>query len=175
MKICVGSTNQVKIEAVREALSEYGLDAEIISVKASSDVSEQPKSLDETIKGAMNRAKNAFSNCTYSIGLESGLVPIPHTKTGYMDICACAIYDGKEFHLGMSSAFEYPREMTRLVFEENLDIDQAAFKTGLTKNPDVGSEEGVIGILTKGRLLRKDYTKQAVVTALIHLENPHLF
>ena len=175
MKICVGSTNQVKIEAVREALSEYGLDAEIISVKASSDVSEQPKSLDETIKGAMNRAKNAFSNCTYSIGLESGLVPIPHTKTGYMDICACAIYDGKEFHLGMSSAFEYPREMTRLVFEENLDIDQAAFKTGLTKNPDVGSKEGVIGILTKGRLLRKDYTKQAVVTALIHLENPHLF
>ena len=175
MKICVGSTNQVKIEAVREALSEYGLDAEIISVKAPSDVSEQPKSLDETIKGAMNRAKNAFSNCTYSIGLESGLVPIPHTKTGYMDICACAIYDGKEFHLGMSSAFEYPREMTRLVFEENLDLDQAAFKTGLTKNPDVGSEEGVIGILTKGRLLRKDYTKQAVVTALIHLENPHLF
>lgn len=175
MKICVGSTNQVKIEAVRDALSEYGMDAEIISVKVPSGVSEQPKSLDETIKGAMNRAKNAFSNCAYGIGLESGLVPIPYTKTGYMDICACAFYDGKEFHLGLSSAFEYPREITRLVFEENLDIDQAAYKTGLTKNSDVGTEEGVIGILTKGRLLRKDYTKQAVVTALIHLENPHLF
>ena len=59
--------------------------------------------------------------------------------------------------------------------EEGVHIDQAAFRTGLTKNNDIGEAEGVIGILTKGRVKRKDYNKQAIITALIHLENPELF
>ncbi len=131
--------------------------------------------MNETIQGAMNRATNAFSDCQYSFGLESGLMKVSHTKTGYMDFCACAIYDGKNHHLGLSSAFEYPLEVTQLVFKKGLDINQAFYKTGLTKDPKVGSAGGAIGILTKGRLLRKDYTKQAITMALIHLENKKIF
>ncbi len=177
MKITVGSTNPVKLEAVKEAIKDYDFlaDAEVVGVKAVSGVSEQPKSIDETVNGAINRAKNIFHDCDYSIGIENGLMKVPNTKTGYMDVTVCAIYDGRHFHMGLSSAFEYPREVTRLVFEEGLDIDQAAYETGITGNPDVGNAEGVIGILTKGRLSRKGYTKQAVVMALIQLENPHLF
>src|SRR3990167_7782603 len=177
MKIVVGSTNDVKINAVKEAIQDYDFlsNAQVTGTKISSDVSEQPKSLDETVKGAINRATMAFQNCDYSVGIENGLMKVHSTKTGYMDITVCVIYDGKHFHMGLSSAFEYPKEMTRLVFEEGLDIDQAAQKTGITKKPEVGNSEGMIGILTKGRLPRKEYTKQAVVTALIHLENPHLF
>jgi non-canonical (house-cleaning) NTP pyrophosphatase len=40
----------------------------------------------------------------------------------------------------------------------------------MTTNENIGSEEGAIGILTKGRMTRKEYTKQALRTALIHLE-----
>ena len=47
---------------------------------------------------------------------------------------------------------------------------QEFFKLGITKNPQIGSEEGAIGIVTKGRLDRKEYTKQALRMALIHLE-----
>lgn len=177
MKINVGSKNKVKVNAVKEIISRYDFlrDARVQGIESSSDVAEQPKSLDETIKGAMNRAKNSYKNCDLSIGLESGLMKIPYTKTGYMDVTVCAIYDGKEYHLGLSSAFEYPKELTRLLFEEGLTVNEATQKIGLSNEGDVGSRQGAIGILTKGRLERKEYTKQAIVTALIHLENAHLW
>ncbi|HLD88694.1 MAG TPA: inosine/xanthosine triphosphatase [Candidatus Nanoarchaeia archaeon] len=177
MKITIGSTNDVKVEAVREVIHDYDIlsNAEVNGIDVNSEVSEQPKSLNETIHGAMNRAKNAFRDCNYSFGIESGLMQVPNTKTGYMDVCACVIYDGKDYHIGLSSAFEYPHEIARLVFKDGLGISQAAYRTGLTKNPKVGSAEGVIGILTRGRLPRKEYTKQAIVMALIHLENSKLY
>lgn len=172
MKINVGSKNDVKIVAVKEAVRDYNflLVAEVAGVNASSDVSEQPKSIDETIRGAMNRAKNAFKDCEYSFGIEDGLMQVPNTKTNYMNICACVIYDGQNYHIGLSSAFEYPDNVTKLVFKDGLDINQAFYKIGLTKNPKVGSAEGAIGILTHGRLLRKEYAKQAITMALIHLD-----
>ena len=65
MKVNVGSTNEVKVKAVTETFKDYSLfiNSEFNSFNVKSDVSEQPKSLDETIKGANNRAKNAFQNC----------------------------------------------------------------------------------------------------------------
>ncbi len=177
MKIHVGSTNEVKVNAVKEIIKDYDFlrGAKVRSLEVSSEVSQQPTSIRETIKGAMNRAKKVFKGADYAIGIESGLMKIPYTKTGYMDVTACAIYDGKEFHIGLSSAFEYPKDMTRLVFEEGITISEAAQKTGFSENPNIGKEEGVIGILTKGRMPRKEYTKQALRTALIHLEHAHLW
>jgi inosine/xanthosine triphosphatase len=177
MKINVGTKNIQKIDAVKETLKEYTdfKDSEVIGVKADSLVSDQPKSMDETINGAINRAKNCFNYCDYSFGIESGLMKVPETKTGYMDFTCCAIFDGEKIHLGLSSAFEYPLQVTKMVFDENIDINEAFFKTGLTENPNLGSAEGGIGFLTKGRILRRDYTKQAIYMALIHLENPELY
>ncbi|OIO63560.1 inosine/xanthosine triphosphatase [Candidatus Woesearchaeota archaeon CG_4_10_14_0_2_um_filter_33_10] len=177
MRINVGSKNQVKVDAVREIIKDYDFlsEAEVFSLEVPSGVYKQPTSMDETIQGAKNRAKSAFQNCKYSFGIESGLIKVPHSKTGYMNICACAIYDGKNYHLGISSAFEYPTNVTKLVFSEGLEIDEAIYKTGLTKDKRIGRSGGVIGYLTKGRLTRKEYIKQAIITALIHLENPELF
>ena len=173
MIVNVGSENQVKIEAVKEVLENYEIfnGVEFVSKSVYSSVSKQPKSLDETILGAMNRARNAFENCDYSFGIESGLIEIQHTKTGFMNICACSIYDGRKFYRGLSSAFEYPPEVIKLIFEEGLEVNEAFYKVGLTENPKLGSAEGAIGILTKGKLMRKEYTKQAIITALISLEN----
>lgn len=173
MRINVGSKNNIKIEAVKEVIRDYDFlsNAEVVSINVNSKVSEQPKSIDETIRGAMNRAKNAFKDCEYSFGLEDGLMQIPNTKTNYMNICACAIYDSRNYHIGLSSAFEYPLNIIKLVFEKSLDINQAFYSAGLTKNQKVGYAEGAIGILTHGRLLRKNYTKQAIMMALIHIEN----
>lgn len=173
MKIKVGSKNKAKLEAVAEILKEYAhlSEAEVEGIGTDSGVSDQPKSLDETISGAMNRAKKSFFDCAYSIGLESGLFEVPKSKTGYMDVCACAIFDGKDFHLGLSSAWEFPdKKITDLMIDGGLDMSQAINAVGLVDNPEVGSEEGAIGILTKGRLDRKEYTKQSLRTALIHLE-----
>lgn len=73
MKIVVGSKNQVKVDAVKEIIQDYPhlKDAEIIIVEVGSGVGEQPKSLEETVSGAINRSKNAYKDCDYSFGLES--------------------------------------------------------------------------------------------------------
>jgi inosine/xanthosine triphosphatase len=149
--------------------------AEIISRKTDSGVSDQPKSLEETVRGAINRAKSAFQDCKYSFGIESGLMAVPHTKTGYMDMAICAIYDGSQIHLGMSSAFECPIEITRLVFEEGLDLNQASQRIGITTDPKIGDSQGLVGVISKGHIMRRDYTIQAIKTALIHLQNPELY
>ena len=177
MRIGVGSTNQVKVSAVKELLPLYQIfkDAEVISVETFSGVSDQPLSLEETIQGAKNRAKEAHEGNDFGIGLESGLFEVPHTKTGMMDTCACAIYDGKEYHVGLSSSFEYPIKVMEMVIKGTHNISQAFHENNLTENPDVGAAEGAIGILTKGRLDRIAYTKQALTMALVHLENPELY
>lgn len=177
MRIIVGSTNSVKVEAVTEVISDYIFlkEAEVIGVEVSSRVSAQPKSLEETVHGAMNRARYSFKNCDYSIGLEDGLVRIPRAKTGCMNVCVCDIFDGREHYLGLSSAFEYPLEVVRLVLKEGFDINQAFHQIGLTENPQIGSDEGAIGILSRGRLMRKEYSKQAVMMALVRLENKELY
>lgn len=177
MRVIVGSKNEVKVGAVRELAPEYPfLAAAVIDAfDAKSGVSDQPKTLEETITGAMNRARGAWESgaCDASLGIESGLMVVPFTKTGHMDVCACAIFDGAEYHLGLSSAWEVPADAAKLMLEQGLDMNDAFHRAGYTDNPKIGSAEGAIGLLTKGRLDRKAYTKEAVRTALIHLERAH--
>lgn len=177
MIINVASKNPVKVEAVRETLREYKDLAQykVVGIETNSGVSEQPKSLDETVQGAINRAKAAYKKCVYSFGIESGLMGVPQTKTGNMDFCACAIYDGKNFHLGLSCAFEFPTKVTQMIHEQGIDANEAFYRCGLTTDRKIGSSEGAIGMLTRGRMSRKDYTKQAIQMALIHLENKDLY
>lgn len=177
MKINVASKNPVKVDAVREALQLYPnlKDYEVFGIETNSGVSEQPKSLEETVQGAINRAKAVFNGCVYSLGIESGLMLVPQTKTGSMEFSACAIYDGINHHLGLSCAFELPVEVTRMIYEKGVDVNEAVYRLGLTTNKKVGSSEGSIGMLTGGRISRKDYTKQAIQMALIHLENKDLY
>ena len=172
MNIRVGSLNKIKVEAVRELLQDYSHLASftVEGVSVESAVSAQPKTLDETIQGAMYRAQAIFEHCTYSFGIESGLMAVPYTKTGFMDVCVCVIYNGKDYYLGLSSAWEVPQPVTKLIMEEGLDMNDAAVRAGYTTNSNIGSDQGLIGIVTKGRLNRKAYTKEAIRTALIHLE-----
>jgi len=177
MKIHVASKNPVKVKAVEETLVDYPLfrDAKVIGVESSSGVSEQPKSLEETVQGAVNRAIECLKGSSYGFGIESGLMEVPHTKTGKMDFCACAIYDGAQIHLGLSNAFEFPPAVTKMIHEQGIDANEALYRCGITTDRKVGSSEGAISILTKGRLTRKEYTKQAIQMALIHLENKGLY
>lgn len=176
MKIKVASLNPQKIQAVQETVLDYEIlkGALVEGINASSGVSDQPKSLEETVDGAINRAKNAFIDCDYSFGIESGLITVPKTKSGFMDLCFCAIYDGKDIHLGCSSVFEIPQKIMDLI-HDGMNMQDACFAAGLTDNKNLGSAEGLIGILTKGRVTRLAYTKQAIISALIHLENKNLF
>ncbi len=140
MKINIGSKNKQKIDALKEILKEYPdfLDAEVAAKEVDSGVSHQPKSLQETVDGAEKRAKNSFADCDYSVGLESGLMAVPETKTGYMDVTACAIYDGEKFHLGLSSAFEYPPKVIGHMLANNENASNSFRQLGFTDKPYIG-------------------------------------
>jgi len=175
MKINIGSKNPIKIEAVKEVMANYGSFsvAEISVFEVSSSVNEQPKSIEETVNGAINRAKECFNVCDYSFGIESGLIVVPQAKGGHMELTVCAIFDGKNLHFGISPAFECPLQLTNLVIKKRINLSQTCYDLGLTSNPNLGSSEGIVGVLTKGRVTRKDYTKQAITMAMIHVENPY--
>jgi inosine/xanthosine triphosphatase len=177
MKVNVASKNPVKIEAVREVLRDYTEFSmcNVVGVETDSGVNEQPNSLEETVQGAINRAASVYRDCSCSFGIESGLMKVPNTKTGSMNFCVCAIYDGENNHLGLSCAFEFPIKVTKMVHSQGVDINEAFYLSGLTKEKKIGSAIGAIGLLTRGRISRKDYTKQAVQMALIHLENRELY
>lgn len=168
-RIIVASLNQNKINAVKEVFPSFFVEGQACE----SGVGEQPLSLDETIHGAINRAKEVYMDCTYSVGIEDGISRVPQTASGYMNFCCCAVYDGTRIYLGLGPAFEYPPECTKKVVEDGITISEAC--TPFSGKPNIGYDEGIIGWLTGGRINRKDYTKQAVEMARIQMENPELY
>ncbi len=175
----LGSENMVKKEALEEVIKDYDFlaNATVGTRKVRSLVSSQPLNLKEIIYGATNRAKQAYENCDYSFGIESGFMQLPYAlfvKTGYMELTVCAAYDGRSISLGFSQSFECPQKVIDEILKGR-DLEEACIATGLTANSRIGEAEGILGILTKGRVTRKDYTKQAIRMALIQLENPNLY
>ncbi|MFZ2167512.1 MAG: inosine/xanthosine triphosphatase [Minisyncoccia bacterium] len=177
MKIGVGSKNKTKVNAVADVLLDYPMfvGAEIVGVDVVLEQFGHPKSLEETVEGAVYRAKQAYPGCDYGFGIEGGLMSVPQTKSGYMEVTACAIYDGTRIHMGLSPGFEWPMQVIDAILNKGLDGSQAVKVAGLSSHEKVGEHEGVIGVLTKGRMTRTEYNKDAVLMALIHLENPEHF
>ncbi len=179
MKIHVGSTNQTKVQAVKDAVILYPKlfsNPEVIGIDVNVALFGHPKNIRETVEGAVERAKNAFTDCGYSFGIEGGLMEVPYTKTGFMEVGACAIYDGKNFHIGLGPAYEWPTEVTKMIVSGKADASLAFKQLGYTHHEKLGAVAGgIIGSLTEGRLTREDFTKYSIIMALIQLEKPEFF
>jgi inosine/xanthosine triphosphatase len=176
MKIAIGTKNTAKVQALEETLQGYPIFAkgiQIIPFSVPSEVSNQPLSIEETILGAKNRAKNSFTacdSCSYGFGIESGLIEAPGAKTGFLHVTVCSIYNGTDYYVGLSTGFEVPPSILSLVKDKKMDLCDACLQTGISTNTSIGSQEGLVGILTNGRLDRKTYSKQAITSALVQLE-----
>ncbi|MBI4140228.1 inosine/xanthosine triphosphatase [Candidatus Woesearchaeota archaeon] len=181
MRINIGSINPKKVEAAQETINEYEQlrqgETSLCALPADSEVSNQPKTLEEMITGARNRARNAFLDCEISIGIESGIMPAQGTRTGYIGVCVCAIYTGKEndFYIGQSTGFEYPTEVIKRVIEKGMEIDDAFKDAGFTDNPRIGYSTGVIGYLTNNKITRKSLAKEAIRMALASFLNKEFY
>jgi len=174
MKVGVGSKNKTKVNAVAEILGDYPMfaDAEIVGVDVKIKQFGHPKSLEETVAGAVDRAKQAHKGHDYGFGIESGLMKVPQTKSGYMEVAVCAIYDGRQTHMGLSQAYEWPKKVIEAILHQGMDGSQAMKAAGFTQHEKLGEHEGFVGVFTKGRWNRTEYNKAAVMMALLHLENP---
>lgn len=174
MKVGVGSKNKTKVGAVADLLKDYAMfnGAEVIGVDVKVEQFGHPKNLEEVVAGAIDRAKQACVGYDYGFGIEGGLMAVPKTKSGFMEVAACAIFDGKQIHLGLSQACEWPKKAIEGILHKGLDGSQAMKAAGLTKHEKMGEHEGLVGIFTKGRTNRTEYNKGAIMMALMHLENP---
>ncbi|PLS14884.1 inosine/xanthosine triphosphatase [Bacillus sp. M6-12] len=149
VKIAIGSKNPAKAEAVKAAI---GRDLAVyLEVDAESGVSSQPFSDEETIKGAINRAKNSLASVSaeVGIGLEGGVV---ETEYGLF-LCnwgALVTQKGKTF-IGGGARIPLPPEVAeQLQAGRELGPVMAEY----TKKKDVRKKEGAIGVFTNERITR---------------------
>lgn len=173
MKVAVGSKNPVKIHATRNVLERIYKIVEIVSVDVDSGVPSQPFGIEDTIKGSINRAKNAYSeDFEMSIGIESGLMETPHSISGYVDVQWCAIFDGDKITLGVGSGFEYPIFVVEEVLKGK-EVGEVMDKvTGIR---DLGEKKGAIGYLSRGLLDRTELTEQSILMAMIPRLNEDIY
>ncbi len=171
--INVGSLNKTKIAAAENVLLKSDLfrGAKVKGVDIHHEEFGHPKSIEDTIKGAKDRAMAVFEGSDLSVGLEAGLILAPGTKTGYLETTVCALYDGSEFAIGTSPSFEWPQSVTKLILN-GLDGSQAFKKVGLTTQEKIGTAEGAIYTLTHGKVTRTNLNELAITMALVRLENP---
>jgi non-canonical (house-cleaning) NTP pyrophosphatase len=101
---------------------------------------------------------------------------VPHTKTGYMEVGACAVFDGQNFCVGFGPAYEWPIKVTEKILNDNTDASNAFNQLGYTQNEKLGAQPGgIIGHLTEGRITREDFTRYSIIMALIQLEKPDYY
>jgi inosine/xanthosine triphosphatase len=179
MKINVGSKNKTKIRAVREAVLLYPnlfQKPKVMGVDVEVELYGHPKSLKETVEGAIARAKEAYADCSFSFGIEGGLMEVPYSETGFMEVGVCAIYVGDNISLGLSPAFEWPQQVTKLILSNKADASQAFKQLKLTNHEKLGAVSGgIVGRLTNNRITREDYTKHSIVMAVIRLEKNKIY
>jgi inosine/xanthosine triphosphatase len=182
-RILVGSRNAPKVGAVRDAFRRYYGGVRVIGVSVETGVPSQPIGWKEILEGARTRARRAYAagTCDLGVGYEDGLVPVAGTRTGHVNFGCCAIFDGRRFALGFSGGFEYPAACTAAAARARTPVGDTfdeifARATGL-RRPGVRSALtiGNVGMLTGGKLTRREYTRHAVLGALIQLRHPQLY
>jgi len=172
VKIAVGSRNPVKIAAARAAMSRLYPEAEFVSVSADSGVSANPRSDEEAIAGAKNRARQARekTGADLGAGLEGGTADIGgrHMTAGW-----CALWDGRNFYLGGGGHIALPPEADRMVAREGLELGAAMDR--LSGGENTKQKNGAIGILTAGLSSRQKAYEDIIVYALAPLISPELY
>lgn len=174
--IHVGSKNQTKIRAAENILLGNKLfeGAEVKGVDVDVEEFGHPKTIEETIQGARERARVAFAGSVLGVGIESGLVVAPGTMSGYLETTACALYDGEQYAVGLSPSFEWPPKMTEMILG-GLDGSQAFKAMGLTEHDKIGNAEGAIHLLSNGAINRTNLNEYAIMMALVQYQNPELY
>lgn len=149
LNIIVGSTNRTKVNAIKHVFS-HGI---VKSIVASSGVSDQPFSDEETRKGAINRAKQSAVSMpnAIGIGLEGGVMYI---KGGlYLCNWGALVTEDKEVFTASGARIPLPSQLAEQLKDgEELGdiIDYYAQRKAVRNN------EGAIGIFTNGFVSREE-------------------
>lgn len=156
-KIAIGSTNPVKIQAVKNATHDEEI--ELLSCSALSGVHPQPLSDEETLRGAVNRAKDCLekTGASLGIGLEAGVV----IKENQVYLChwGALVDRNQNTYFTNGPLILLPAEYLKPLLDgQNLE-DIMHHSTGIES---LGAKEGAIGVFTQNRLNREQVLTQMV-------------
>jgi inosine/xanthosine triphosphatase len=173
-RIVVGSTNPVKIAAVRAVVARCWPACEVDGMAVESGVPSQPLGDEQTIRGARTRALAVLSvnaSVDLAIGLEGGVVL---EASGAMRTCAWAVACDRAGHDGVGGSLVMPlpdRVRARVLAGEELGhaMDAVANAVG-TKHG-----RGAVGILTAGLIDRQGAYEPLVTYALARWLAPDYF
>ena len=166
--IAEGSTNRVKIQAVKNAVADIEID--VIGYSASSNVRAQPLSEEETRHGAMNRAQETLhkTQAGIAIGLEAGVFFL--NDNVYLCHWGALVDRNENRYLTNGPIFVLPNAFRKdLLAGHNLE-EIMHHSTGI-KN--LGSKEGAIGIFTGQRINREKVLTEAVKVLLAQYDFYH--
>jgi inosine/xanthosine triphosphatase len=172
INVSVGSENIVKISAVREGFDAVWPDTqfEFFPRSVESIVSAQPMTDEETIKGALYRARAVLGDADYGVGLEGGIHQIDQNWFS----CGWAVVVNRagDTGIGSSPRIMLPPAVMDLIHQgmELADIDDRLF--GITKS---GQGEGNFGLMTGGLITRQSAYTQAVIVALTRFTQSQIF
>lgn len=172
--IVVASKNPVKIQAALSGFQRMFPDEEfnVQTISVPSLVADQPCGDQETLQGAMNRARQAqvlTPTADYWIGIEGGTGDFGEELTAFAWI---VVLNQEQCGKSRTGAFFLPPEVTRLVRagKELGEADDIVFQRANSKQ-----ENGAVGLLTGNVVERAGLYEQAVVLALIPFRNPNLY
>ncbi len=173
LRVVVGSTNPVKIAAVRAVLARVRPEVEVFGVSVASGVPDQPFGDTETIRGAETRARRALeqSGVALAVGLEGGVV---EEVDGTLRTCAWAVAIGADGARGVGGSLAMPlptavATRVRGGMELGHAMDEVAHTVG-TKHG-----RGAVGILTAGLIDRQSAYETLVTYALARWLAPDYF
>jgi inosine/xanthosine triphosphatase len=172
-RVVVGSTNPVKVAAASEVLARAGCPARVESIAVKSGVSDQPQGDEETIRGAVQRARAALqaTDADLAIGIEGGVVEEPD---GHMRTCAWAAVVRRDGRIGVggSLAMSLPDRVAALV-RDGVELGHAMDRVTGGRDTKLGA--GAVGILTAGLVDRQRAYESLVTYALARFLAPSFY
>ena len=173
-KVAVGSVNPVKIKATRVAFEKVWPDEkwEVEGIEVGSNVSDQPMSDVESIKGALTRARKALTKgrVDYGVGLEGGIQKIG--KRWFDGGWAAVIRKDGMKGVGSTAKLLVPDKMMKMI-EAGRELGDVIDHFFSRKNSK--QNEGHFGLMTKNVVTRTSGYVDGVVMALAVFINEELF
>ncbi len=174
MKIAIGSKNPDKIAATRQAFGAVwpAQELEMVAMTVPSGVSDQPLTTDETIKGAINRAKTVKVSLRpdYAVGIEAGLTKIG--ETWFVDGWVAVIDASGRVGIGGSPAMEVAPALMKLV-KSGSQLQQAC--NAVFGQPADDQPGNYLDQLTGHLFSSTDGFCDAIIMALARFIRPEVF
>lgn len=166
MKVYISSESPVKHAAVKAAFARLDeASMETLAVPMSSGVNEQPKSMDETYEGALNRHEQLVKKLgkkpgCYLVTIESGIFT-PRTEHNYFGTTVLVVEKNGERRVGIDVDLEFPRRFTDRVPSEFKDLGE------LVKKEYGAAVSDPFPYFTNGKITRQSVIENALFNVLV--------